>query len=83
MPSEVINGNFRLDRLPHIWCKGCGHGILMHAVARAIDELEIDTNFVFVKLSLFKKNFTLSTILLNIDFALSIIIFILIFIFTI
>lgn len=48
MPSEIINGNFRLNRLPHIWCPGCGHGILMHAVARAIDELDIDKDKICI-----------------------------------
>ena len=39
MPSNVIENNFRTDRLPHIWCPGCGHGILMRAIAVAIEEL--------------------------------------------
>ncbi|MDF2630148.1 MAG: korB [Symbiobacteriaceae bacterium] len=26
----------RQDRLPHIWCPGCGHGIVMQALVRAI-----------------------------------------------
>ena len=42
MPSNVIENNFRTDRLPHIWCPGCGHGILMRAIAVAIEELGLD-----------------------------------------
>ena len=55
MPSEVVNGNFRLDRLPHIWCPGCGHGILMHAVAKAIDELEIDKDKILLYAKFFQN----------------------------
>ncbi|MGI6343761.1 MAG: 2-oxoacid:ferredoxin oxidoreductase subunit beta [Bacillota bacterium] len=28
--------------MPHIWCPGCGHGIIVHAVLRAIDQLGLD-----------------------------------------
>lgn len=33
---------FRTEKLPHIWCPGCGHGILTGAVVRAIDNLKLD-----------------------------------------
>lgn len=33
---------FREDKLPHIWCPGCGHGIVMGAMVRAIDEVGLD-----------------------------------------
>lgn len=33
---------FRQDKLPHIWCPGCGHGIVMGAMVRAIDEVGFD-----------------------------------------
>ena len=29
----------RVKRLPHIWCPGCGHGILMRDVCQAIENL--------------------------------------------
>jgi len=29
----------RLDRIPHLWCSGCGNGIILSALLRAIDEL--------------------------------------------
>lgn len=32
----------RLHRMPHIFCPGCGHGIAMQAIIRAIDDLELD-----------------------------------------
>jgi len=32
----------RLDKMPHIWCSGCGNGIIMQSVLRCIDSLNID-----------------------------------------
>ena len=26
---------------PHLWCPGCGHGIVLNALIRAVDELKI------------------------------------------
>lgn len=46
MPSKHILEYFRIDKLPHIWCPGCGHGILMNSIAMAIEELELDKNKV-------------------------------------
>lgn len=34
----------RLDRLPHIWCPGCGHGIVMKAVLEAINDCQLIQN---------------------------------------
>ncbi|AZR72816.1 2-oxoacid:ferredoxin oxidoreductase subunit beta [Anoxybacter fermentans] len=33
---------FRQDKLPHIWCPGCGHGIIMGALVRAIDKVGLE-----------------------------------------
>ena len=33
----------RVSKLPHIWCAGCGHGIVTQAIIRAIDEAGLDT----------------------------------------
>lgn len=33
----------RVSKLPHIWCPGCGHGIVTQAVIRAIDEIGLNT----------------------------------------
>ena len=38
----------RVDRLPHIWCPGCGHGIIFKAMLRAIDALQIDNDDVML-----------------------------------
>ena len=32
----------RTHKLPHIWCPGCGHGIILGAALRAMDRLELD-----------------------------------------
>ncbi len=32
----------RTHKLPHIWCSGCGHGIILGAALRAMAELELD-----------------------------------------
>jgi len=38
----------RKDRIPHIWCEGCGNGIILNCFARALDELNMDLNKVVV-----------------------------------
>lgn len=38
-PSE---GLLRRDRLPHIWCPGCGIGVAVTAFVRALEEAEVD-----------------------------------------
>lgn len=38
----------RQDRMPHIWCEGCGNGVLLNAFVKALDELETDLNKVVV-----------------------------------
>jgi len=35
---------FRQNRLPHIWCPGCGHGTVTNALVRACTKLNIDKN---------------------------------------
>ena len=34
----------RQDKFPHIWCEGCGDGIALKAILRAVDNLRIDKN---------------------------------------
>lgn len=38
----------REEFMPHIWCAGCGHGIIMKALIRAIDSLKLDKNKVLI-----------------------------------
>ncbi len=47
--NENLAEYFRGDHLPHIWCPGCGNGIVTAAIVRAIKELgweKDDTVFV-------------------------------------
>ena len=37
-----------LRRLPHIWCPGCGNGIVVGAMLRSLEKLEIDQTQVAV-----------------------------------
>lgn len=46
--SQLIQNNFRSHRLPHIWCPGCGHGVIMRAVAQAIENLKLDKKKVCI-----------------------------------
>ncbi|HPE88387.1 MAG TPA: 2-oxoacid:ferredoxin oxidoreductase subunit beta [Spirochaetia bacterium] len=39
---------FRQNRLPHIWCPGCGHGTVTGALTRTLAKLGIDKNNVVV-----------------------------------
>jgi len=38
----------RLDRMPHVWCPGCGNGTVLKAAVGAIDELGLDPNKIAV-----------------------------------
>mgnify|MGYP001028192241 CR=1 FL=1 len=46
--NEITNKYFREGKLPHIWCPGCGHGIILNAVVRAIDNLGLNKDEVCV-----------------------------------
>ena len=48
MASKLIEKTMRIDRLPHIWCGGCGHGILMRDVAQAIENVGLDSKDVII-----------------------------------
>ena len=46
MNSLDYNKYMRQDHLPHIWCAGCGNGIVLKAILRTIDHLGLDKNKV-------------------------------------
>ena len=48
MASRLIETYMRQEHLPHIWCGGCGHGILMRDVAQAIDNLKLNPKDVVI-----------------------------------
>ena len=44
MASKLIEKYFRPEHLPQIWCQGCGNGIILHDVVKAIDDLQLDVD---------------------------------------
>lgn len=46
--SDLIFKYARIDHLPHIWCPGCGNGILMRDVVAAIDRLGLEREKIAV-----------------------------------
>ena len=42
MENKSIEKYLRQDRLPHIWCAGCGIGLAVDCFLRAIDRIDID-----------------------------------------
>jgi 2-oxoglutarate ferredoxin oxidoreductase subunit beta len=38
----------RKEKMPHIWCPGCGHGIIMKSLIRAVDKLGFNQDRVVV-----------------------------------
>lgn len=36
--EELIETYFRPGRLPHLWCPGCGNGIILGAIIKAVDQ---------------------------------------------
>ncbi len=38
----------RIEKFPHIWCPGCGHGIVLQSFLRAIVDLGIDRDKIVV-----------------------------------
>ncbi len=38
----------RQERMPHIWCEGCGNGILLNSFLEALDELQLDLDNIVV-----------------------------------
>ncbi len=38
----------RKERMPHIWCPGCGHGTIMKSILRALDKMKLNKDDVVV-----------------------------------
>lgn len=47
-PTHPYERFLRKDRIPHIWCEGCGNGIILNSFARALDELNMDLDKIVV-----------------------------------
>ncbi|MBS1858949.1 MAG: 2-oxoacid:ferredoxin oxidoreductase subunit beta [Acidobacteria bacterium] len=51
IPADAINPvepYLRSERIPHIWCPGCGIGTTVNCFARALDESKLDLNKVAI-----------------------------------
>lgn len=48
MPSQLVEKYFRTESLPHIWCPGCGNGIVTRAIVKAIDNLGLNQDDVCI-----------------------------------
>lgn len=46
--EQLVDKYFRAGRLPHIWCPGCGNGIVTGALVKAIEKLQLDKDNVAV-----------------------------------
>ncbi len=46
--SENYRQFLRMAQLPHVWCPGCGNGMIVKALLEAIGELKLDQNKVVV-----------------------------------
>jgi len=46
--EQIVDKYFRAGRLPHIWCPGCGNGIVTGALVKAIDRLSLEKDDVVV-----------------------------------
>lgn len=40
--SHPLSDYLRMERFPHIWCSGCGLGIILHSYTEALKDLEYD-----------------------------------------
>lgn len=40
--SDIIYKYMRIEHLPHIWCPGCGNGIILRAAAQAMENLQLE-----------------------------------------
>jgi 2-oxoglutarate ferredoxin oxidoreductase subunit beta len=43
---QIAEKYLRMERIPHIWCPGCGNGIALGAALRALDRMNWDMNQV-------------------------------------
>ena len=42
--ENPVNKYLRMERMPSIWCPGCGIGTTVNCFARALDESELPTS---------------------------------------
>lgn len=48
IPPNPVEAVLRTDRMPHIWCPGCGIGTTVNCFARALEQSKLDLDKVVV-----------------------------------
>jgi len=48
LPGNTIEAYLRMDRMPHIWCPGCGIGTTVNSFARALEGSGLDLDRIAV-----------------------------------
>jgi 2-oxoglutarate/2-oxoacid ferredoxin oxidoreductase subunit beta len=48
MPANTVESFLRMDRMPHIWCPGCGIGTTVNCFAHALETSGLDLNKVAI-----------------------------------
>lgn len=48
MAGRLADKYLREDMMPHIWCPGCGNGIIVHDLISAIDNMGLDPDKVMI-----------------------------------
>lgn len=48
MSNKLVKKYFREDKLPHIWCAGCGNGTVTKSIVQAIENLGLNKNEVCI-----------------------------------
>ena len=48
IPINPVEPYLRTDRMPHIWCPGCGIGTSVNSFARALTESNLDLKNVAI-----------------------------------
>ncbi len=48
MVQHPLAKYLRQERMPHIWCEGCGNGILLNSLLEGLDELQLDLDKLVV-----------------------------------
>ena len=47
IPQKIVHNYLRHDKkFPHVWCPGCSNGIVLGAIIRAIEEMQLDKDNV-------------------------------------
>jgi 2-oxoglutarate/2-oxoacid ferredoxin oxidoreductase subunit beta len=48
MPTNTVEEFLRMDRMPHIWCPGCGIGTTVNCFAHALEQSNLDLQKVAI-----------------------------------